>query len=115
MEVTKEFPLNLGAGEASQEFFLHFNALLTDHQRSAQGTIRFQADGDAESITSGKYVIAGTERDVHFRILTSSEGEVKTVEGAGHSSNFEKPWEFDRHCIEFLARLGLYTGPEIGT
>jgi pimeloyl-ACP methyl ester carboxylesterase len=40
--------------------------------------------------------------------------EVKTVEGAGHSSNFEKPWEFDRYCIEFLDGQGLWCGPTRG-
>ena len=33
------------------------------------------------------------------------------IEGSGHACNFETPWEYDRHCIEFLDSLGLYDGP----
>jgi hypothetical protein len=33
------------------------------------------------------------------------------IEGAGHSVMQEAPWQYDRYCIEFLAKLGLWTGP----
>jgi 3-oxoadipate enol-lactonase len=56
-------------------------------------------------------VISGSADRNHassFELAKRIKGcEVKTVEGAGHSSNFEKPWEFDRYCIEFLSSLGL--------
>jgi 3-oxoadipate enol-lactonase len=34
--------------------------------------------------------------------------ELVTMEGAGHANCFEQPWEYDRHCIEFLTKLGLF-------
>jgi pimeloyl-ACP methyl ester carboxylesterase len=37
--------------------------------------------------------------------------ELVTIEGAGHATPFERPWEFDAHCIRFLAKLGLWCGP----
>jgi pimeloyl-ACP methyl ester carboxylesterase len=36
--------------------------------------------------------------------------EYKVIEGAGHSSNLESPWEFDAHCIAFLKKHGLFPG-----
>jgi pimeloyl-ACP methyl ester carboxylesterase len=36
--------------------------------------------------------------------------EYKVVEGAGHSSNFEAPWEFNRYCTDFLKTRGLFPG-----
>ena len=34
--------------------------------------------------------------------------EIVCMEGAGHANNFEAPWEFDRLCIEFLTKRGLF-------
>lgn len=34
--------------------------------------------------------------------------EYKVVEGAGHSSNFEAPWEFNGYCTDFLKKHGLF-------
>jgi pimeloyl-ACP methyl ester carboxylesterase len=36
--------------------------------------------------------------------------EYKVIEGAGHSSMMEAPWEFDRYCIDFLKKHGLFPG-----
>jgi pimeloyl-ACP methyl ester carboxylesterase len=36
--------------------------------------------------------------------------ELITIEGAGHACNMEKPWEWDAHCLAFLAKCGLFTG-----
>jgi pimeloyl-ACP methyl ester carboxylesterase len=36
--------------------------------------------------------------------------EFNLIEGAGHSCNFENPGEYDRLCIEFLTRHGLFPG-----
>src|SRR5947208_2350152 len=38
--------------------------------------------------------------------------ELVTIEGAGHATPFERPWEFDAHCIRFLSKLGLWNGPK---
>ena len=37
--------------------------------------------------------------------------ELVTIEGAGHACNMEKPWEWDRHALDFLARHGLMERP----
>ena len=34
--------------------------------------------------------------------------ELVTLEGAGHACCFERPWEFDDHCIRFLEKRGLF-------
>jgi pimeloyl-ACP methyl ester carboxylesterase len=34
--------------------------------------------------------------------------ELRSMEGAGHANNFEMPWEYDRHCLDFLKKLGLF-------
>ena len=36
--------------------------------------------------------------------------EFAVIEGAGHSCNFEKPAEYDRLCVAFLQRQGLFPG-----
>jgi 3-oxoadipate enol-lactonase len=36
--------------------------------------------------------------------------ELRVMEGAGHANPFEMPWEYDRHCIEFLKKHGLFPG-----
>jgi len=32
------------------------------------------------------------------------------IDGAGHANCFEMPWEFDRVCIDWLAKRGLFPG-----
>ncbi|HEV8016871.1 MAG TPA: alpha/beta hydrolase [Stellaceae bacterium] len=34
----------------------------------------------------------------------------RSIAGAGHAPMIEMPWEYDRHVIEFLKTLGLFTG-----
>jgi pimeloyl-ACP methyl ester carboxylesterase len=34
----------------------------------------------------------------------------RTIAGAGHAPMIEMPWEYDRHTIEFLKTLGLFSG-----
>ncbi|MSQ53311.1 MAG: alpha/beta hydrolase [Betaproteobacteria bacterium] len=36
---------------------------------------------------------------------------LKSIEGAGHAVMQEAPWLYDRYSIEFLASLGLWSGP----
>jgi len=35
---------------------------------------------------------------------------LESIEGAGHAPMIEAPWEYDRHAIAFLTKLGLYPG-----
>jgi pimeloyl-ACP methyl ester carboxylesterase len=34
--------------------------------------------------------------------------ELVTMEGAGHSCNMERPWEWDAHATRFLSEHGLF-------
>ena len=58
--------------------------------------------------------LTGTENRSHPSVADLQklikDCEVRNMEGAGHANNFEMPWEYDRHCIEFLARHGLFPG-----
>ncbi len=36
--------------------------------------------------------------------------DFRSIEDAGHACMIERPWDYDRHCIEFLATLGLFPG-----
>jgi pimeloyl-ACP methyl ester carboxylesterase len=36
--------------------------------------------------------------------------ELKAIDGVAHAPMIEAPWEYDRHAIEFLTKLGLYPG-----
>jgi len=36
--------------------------------------------------------------------------EHRTMEGAGHSCNMERPWEWDAYFVDFLTRNGLFEG-----
>ncbi len=73
-------------------------------------------DTDAffDTLTMPTIVISGTAdrnhasaRELSRHIKTSSFRE---VEGAGHAVMQEAPWLYDRHCIDFLAQLGLWPG-----
>lgn len=68
------------------------------------------------SIVVPTLIISGTDDRNHpaaFELQRRIKGaEIRSIEGAGHSSNFEAPWQFDRYCIDFLAGLGLYPGPQ---
>jgi pimeloyl-ACP methyl ester carboxylesterase len=36
--------------------------------------------------------------------------EFRSIEGTGHACMIEQPWAYDKHCIEFLSKLGLFPG-----
>ena len=36
--------------------------------------------------------------------------DFRAIEGAGHACMIERPWEYDRHCVAFLAQRGLFPG-----
>jgi 3-oxoadipate enol-lactonase len=67
-----------------------------------------------EGITSPALLISGSADRNHPNapeLARRIKGcEFKTIEGAGHSSNLESPWEFDAYCIEFLKKHGLFPG-----
>lgn len=59
-------------------------------------------------------IIAGTEDrsykssfDLQKLIAGSAH---RSIDGAGHAPMIEMPWEYDRHTIDFLKKLGLYPG-----
>jgi pimeloyl-ACP methyl ester carboxylesterase len=65
-------------------------------------------------ITTPTLIVAGTlDRsfpgvpDLQKRIKGSI---VREIRDSGHACNFETPWAYDRHVIEFLRGLGLYPG-----
>ncbi|HXQ53678.1 MAG TPA: alpha/beta hydrolase [Stellaceae bacterium] len=59
-------------------------------------------------------IISGSEdmsRPSGLKLQTFIKGcELVTIEGAGHANCFEMPWEFDRICIEYLTKRGLFPG-----
>ena len=63
-------------------------------------------------ITSPTLIISGSADRNHAKSFELQQhiagSEIRMVEGAGHSSCLQSPWEFDRHCIEFLKALGLH-------
>ena len=67
-----------------------------------------------DALTMPTLIIAGSadrtfpsSKSLHQRLPGS---RFAVIEGAGHCCNIEAPWEFDRHCIEFLRELGLFPG-----
>ena len=67
-----------------------------------------------ESITAPTLIVSGTEdrsyATVHNLQKMVKGSELAIVEGAGHAVMIEAPWDYDRHCIEFLSKLGLFPG-----
>ena len=59
-------------------------------------------------------IITGSEDNAHagaFDRQKKVKGcELITMEGAGHSCNMERPWEWDAHAIDFLSRHALFDG-----
>lgn len=59
-------------------------------------------------------IITGTEDRSHAGVPELQKrikgSEVRNMVGAGHANNFEMPWEYDRHAIEFLTKHGLFPG-----
>ncbi len=56
-------------------------------------------------------IITGSEDNAHERSFALQERiagcELVTMEGAGHSCNMERPWEWDRYFLAFVAKHGL--------
>ncbi len=67
-------------------------------------------------IASPTLILSGTADRNHAKSFVLAEhiagAEVAVIEGAGHSSCLQSPWDFNRHCIAFLTRHGLYPGGE---
>ena len=65
-----------------------------------------------DAITMPTLIISGSADRNHpaaealQRRLAGSQ--IRAIEGAGHSCNFEQPWQFDRYCIDFLRENGLH-------
>jgi pimeloyl-ACP methyl ester carboxylesterase len=73
-----------------------------------------EPDSFFDTLTMPSIIISGdADRNhpaaiaLHKHIKTSS---FATVPGAGHAVMQEAPWLYDRYCIEFLAKLGLWPG-----
>ncbi len=66
------------------------------------------------SIKVPTLIIAGTEDRSYQssfdlqKLIAGSEH--RSIGGAGHAPMIEMPWEYDRHSIEFLKKLGLFSG-----
>ena len=79
------------------------NEALAEFDMSAQYMAQIQAP---------TLIVTGTEDRSHPSVADLQklikDCEVRNMEGAGHANNFEMPWEYDRNCIEFLARHGLF-------
>jgi len=77
------------------------------------------ADAPPESFYRGlkvpTLIVTGSEdpaRPSAYALQSKIAGsEIVCMEGAGHANNFEMPWEFDRLCIEFLKKRGLFPTP----
>jgi 3-oxoadipate enol-lactonase len=65
-----------------------------------------------ETIQTPTLIISGTADRNHpaaFELQRRIRGsEIRSIDGAGHSSNIESPKEFDDYCIAFLAKRDLY-------
>jgi 3-oxoadipate enol-lactonase len=65
-----------------------------------------------DTIKPPTLIISGTADRNHpaaFELQKRIKGsEIVSIEGAGHSSNVEAPWEFDDACIRFLSKHKLF-------
>jgi pimeloyl-ACP methyl ester carboxylesterase len=65
-------------------------------------------------IASPTLIISGTADRNHAKAFELQKhiagSEIRSIEGAGHSSCLQAPAEFDAHCIEFLKKHGLFPG-----
>lgn len=65
-------------------------------------------------ITCPTIILTGSKDNAHPRSFALQERipncELYTLEGAGHACQLEKPWEWDREALRFLAKHGLFTG-----
>jgi 3-oxoadipate enol-lactonase len=68
-----------------------------------------------DTLTMPTLIMSGTSDRNHAAAETLHAhikgSEFRAIEGAGHAVMREAPWAYDRHTIEFLARLGLWPGP----
>lgn len=69
-------------------------------------------EGFLDRIKVPTLILSGTADRNHpaaFELQKRIKGaEIVSIEGAGHSSNVEAPWEFDAHCITFLSKHSLF-------
>jgi len=67
------------------------------------------------AIKAPMLIITGSKDNAHesaFALQKKVEGcELITMEGAGHSCNMERPWEWDAHALDFLKRHNLLELP----
>lgn len=67
-----------------------------------------------QAIAVPTLIITGTEDRSHLRAFDLQKlipgCACRSIEGAGHAPMIEMPWEYDRHTIDFLKKLGLYPG-----
>lgn len=79
----------------------------------------FRALGDPDpdwlfdSVRAPTLIVTGSEDSAHqasFGVRDRIQGaELRTIEGAGHACQLERPWEWDGHAIDFLRRHDLLT------
>jgi 3-oxoadipate enol-lactonase len=79
-----------------------------------EALIEWGSDEIMAKIKAPTLIVTGTLDRSHAGVPELQKrikgSEVRNMEGAGHANNFEKPWEYDAHCIEFLKKLGLFPG-----
>jgi pimeloyl-ACP methyl ester carboxylesterase len=85
-------------------------SIVAMNEANARSRPRPEAFYDA--LTMPMLVVSGTEdrtfasaEALHRRIAHS---EFAAIDKVGHACNFEAPWEYDRICIDFLRRHGLF-------
>jgi pimeloyl-ACP methyl ester carboxylesterase len=65
-------------------------------------------------ITAPMLILTGSEDNAHQRAFALQERvpgcELYTLDGAGHACQLEKPWEWDREALRFLAKKELFAG-----
>ena len=72
-------------------------------------------DSMHEGIKAPMLIITGSEDNSHPGAFELQKRvprcELVTMQGAGHACNMERPWEWDTHFLDFLARHSLFAGP----
>lgn len=104
----------------------YFAAILTE--RNPWGSVEgiaevFRAVGEPdpdslfEGIRSPMLIITGSRDNAHagaFELQKRVQGcELVRMPDAGHACNMERPWEWDAHFLQFLARHGLFEGQTV--
>ncbi len=75
----RAIPVELAPGDPSEQFFIHFNALLSESQVSSQGSGSFLPDGAFVSVSAGFFTIGDVERAVEWRVTTTATGGISSV------------------------------------